>query len=71
MSRAKYKAVYVDLEGGFWGLTDVDDNKFFIVNMPEQLKLQGGEFTVTLKIFDGASMTMWGTPAEVISFSTS
>ena len=71
MHRGKFTSVYVDLEGGFWGLTDVDGQQFFIVNMPEQLKNDGHEYVVTLKVFDGASMSMWGTPAEVLGFTTS
>jgi len=71
MLRARFTSVYVELEGGFWGLTDDQGNNYSIVNMPEQLKNNGKQFTVMLRVFDGMSMSMWGSPAEVVGFTTS
>ncbi len=71
MLRGKFTATYIDLEGGFWGLINDQNDQYYIVNMPEQLKNDGKSFTVMLKVFDGASITMWGTPAEVVGFTTS
>lgn len=71
MFRDRFKSTYVDLEGGFWGLIGRDGKQYFILNMPEQLKENGKKFTVSLKVLDGASMSMWGTAAEVVGFSTS
>jgi len=71
MLRGKFTAIYVELEGGFWGLTDAEGKQYAVMNMPEQLKNSGQNYTVMLKVFDGASMSMWGTPAEVVGFSTS
>jgi len=71
MLRGRYTSVFVELEGGFWGLVDSEGLQYEIVNMPEQLKNNGKQFTVMLKTFDGASMSMWGTPAEVLGFTTS
>ena len=65
------KVVFQNLETGFWGIVDEDGNHWRPVQMPEQLKEDGKQVTVTLKEVDEeASMFMWGTPVKILSFET-
>jgi len=62
---------FVDLEGGFWGMTDSEGNQYMPVNVPEQLKYEGQSFTMTIEPMDVMGMMMWGSPVEILSFTTS
>ena len=64
------KVIYVDLEGGFWGIQGKDNNKYQPINMPEQLKSIGKNIECTIEILDVFTLTMWGTPCKIISFCT-
>lgn len=62
---------YLDLEGGFWGLIDQDNNKFRVINMPEQLKKDGAIVNVTIKpVNEDASIQMWGQAVKITGFHT-
>jgi len=66
----KGKAVYINLEGGFWGI-ETDSSKFYPLQMPEQLKIANAAVQCTIKLReDIASIYSWGVPCEIISFST-
>lgn len=62
---------YIDLEGGFWGLTSKEGNQYLPMNLPEQLKTKNLVFKVTLEPLDVMGMAMWGIPVNIISFTTS
>lgn len=62
---------FVNLEGGFWGMTDGDGNQFMPINVHEQLKYEGKTFTITIEPLDVMGMMMWGSPVKIISFTTS
>ncbi len=65
------KVVYQNLETGFWGIIDDEGNQYRPVRMPEQLKHDGRRVTVTIEEADEeASLFMWGTPVEILSFET-
>ena len=65
------KVVYQNLGPGCWGIIDQRGRQWRPVNMPEQLKTVGAEVSVSAKeVEEGASIFMWGTPIEVISFHT-
>jgi len=66
----KGKVSYQNLEMGFWGIIDEAGNKWQIMNMPEQLKYDGRQVAVTIEPIDAMTMTMWGTPAQIIVFDT-
>ena len=61
---------FQNIETGFWGIIDEADNKWLIMNMPEQLKYDGRKVSVTLEPIDAMSFAMWGTPATIVSFTT-
>ena len=63
--------VYIELEGGFWGLTTVDGDQLLPLNMPEQLKVEGAEVRVWVKpVEDAVTIQMWGTPVKITRFET-
>ena len=65
------KVVYQNLGVGFWGVVSNDGQEFRPINMPEQLKYEGKEVTISIrKVDEGMSMFMWGTPVRIISFKT-
>jgi len=68
--RIKGKVVHQDLEGGFWGVVGEDGRQWLPVNMPEQLKEEGKEVSLTVKETETVSIQMWGTPIQVLSFHT-
>jgi hypothetical protein len=60
--------VYLDLEGGIWGVIDDKKKEWLPVNMPAELMSAGAK--VELKatvIHDFFAGDMWGTPVEVVS----
>ncbi|GAA5225371.1 hypothetical protein [Membranihabitans marinus] len=69
--KIKGKVVYVDLEGGFWGIESLDQKKYLPINMPEQLKLKGKTIEIEAILRpDIQGMTMWGEYIEIITFTT-
>jgi hypothetical protein len=64
------KVTHVPLATGFWGIIDNKGNEWRPVNMPEQLKSEGKQVTVTVKEVDEMSIFMWGTPVRILSFHT-
>lgn len=62
---------FIELEGGFWGMTDLEGNQFMPVHVHEQLKYEGRSFTMTIEPLDVMGMMMWGTPVNILSFTTS
>ena len=64
------KARYQNLGTGFWGIIGKDGREWRPVNMPEQLKKEGKEVSVTIKEVDEMSIFMWGTPVRILSFTT-
>lgn len=60
---------FINLSGGFWGITDVENNKWFPINLPEALKKEGlGVRLKAQKENDYFSIYMWGTPVEILEF---
>ena len=71
MSKVKIEgeSVYIDLEGGFYGIIDRAGNQYFAINMPEQYKYQGAKVKATIeKLPDVFSITMWGEVIRISSF---
>lgn len=65
------KVVYVKLEAGFWGIIDKEGNQWLPMEMPDQLKIEGKEVTLTIEEEeDSISFNMWGTPVNIITFHT-
>jgi len=65
------KVVYVDVEGGFWGIVDEKGSKWVAVPMPEQLKQEGAKVHITaLELEDQDTIFMWGTAVKILSFHT-
>jgi len=63
------KVVYKDFEGGFWGI--ISDQEYLPINFPEQLKSIGSPIDCHIFIDDDImTMYSWGTPCQIVSFST-
>ena len=60
---------YVDLEGGFWGI-ETDQEKYFPLNLPEQLKEIDAKVSCNIEVLDVMSLQSWGTPCKIFSFTT-
>ncbi|TAK36048.1 MAG: hypothetical protein EPO28_13840 [Saprospiraceae bacterium] len=65
------KVTWQNLGTGFWGIVDSKGREWRPINMPEQLKKEGKQATITIREVDeGASIFMWGTAVEVTGFGT-
>ena len=68
--KIKGTVVYVDLNGGFWGIETTKGDQYLPINMPEQIKTEGAKVTLEVNEVDLMNMYMWGRTVEVISFHT-
>lgn len=69
--KIKGKALYLNFEGGFWGIESDNGAKYTPVNMPEQLKLNGADVIVQAEILkDAFSLSMWGESIRIVGFET-
>lgn len=64
------KVVFQELETGFWSIVGTDGEKYFPVNMPNQLKINGCKVSISFEQSQAISIFMWGTPIRIISFHT-
>ena len=65
------KAIFQNIEMGFWGITTLDGKQFRPINMPEQLKIEGANVSCEAKLVEyDMDIFMWGQPVEIISFET-
>ncbi len=64
------KVVYMNMEGGFYGIIDQTGRKFFPLNMPNQLKKEGADVKCTIRIAEVETTFMWGEPVYIESFET-
>jgi hypothetical protein len=61
---------YVDLEGGFYGLTAETGARYFPMDLPEHVTRDGQRVRFRIRVrSDVMTVTMWGTPAEVLEIS--
>ena len=61
---------YLEIEMGFWGI-ETDNEKYFPINLPEQLKTNKAEIICSLEILEYVMTSHnWGRPCKVISFMT-
>lgn len=63
------KTVFMDLEGGFWGIS-TDSEDYLPINFPEQLKQAGMDISCGIEELDIMTSQNWGVPCRIISFST-
>jgi hypothetical protein len=67
--KIKGKVVYLELEGGLWGIVDDKGRDWMPINMPFELMKAGIKVEVEAsKVSDFMSGGMWGTPIEISSF---
>lgn len=61
----------MSLGTGFWGIIDLKGREWRPVNMPEQLKEEGKQVSVTVsEVEEDISVFMWGKAVKIVSFST-
>jgi len=70
MKTIQGKVSYQNLGTGFWGIIGQDGQQWRPVNMPEQLKKEGRQVSLTAKEVDDISVFMWGTAIRILSFTT-
>jgi len=62
------KIIYVPLEGGFYGLESNKGNKYFPVNLPENLKQHGLSIQAKLVKVEGMmGLQMWGEYVRILN----
>jgi surface protein len=55
---------YIEIEGGFWGITDLHGNKYIPINLQNEIKITEEKFIKVSKAFkkeNQVSIWMWGT----------
>jgi hypothetical protein len=68
--KIKAKTVYLDTEGGFWGL-ETKKSQYLPINYPEQLKTSGIMTECNIELMpDVESQYSWGMVCRLISFKT-
>lgn len=59
---------HINLEGGFYGITTDDGQKYLPKSLAQDFKVNGLRVRFQVKILTGVvTMYMWGTPVEVLS----
>ena len=59
--------VFVELEGGFYGIITDDGARYDPVNLPPEFQRDGLRVRFRARILkDTASIHMWGTPVEIL-----
>jgi hypothetical protein len=65
----KGKIVYLELEGGIWGLVDDKGKEWMPVNLHAELMQEGLQVEMEIRMVeDFFSGGMWGSPVEVIAY---
>lgn len=61
---------YVDLEGGFYGLTAETGARYYPLDLPDDMMRDGLRVRFRIRVQpDVMTITMWGTPVEVLEMS--
>jgi hypothetical protein len=61
---------YVDLEGGFYGLTADTGARYYPIDLPESLTRDGIRVSFRVRVQpDVMTIVMWGTPVEVLEMT--
>jgi heat shock protein HslJ len=69
---AKGRVIFIDLEGGFFGIITSAGEKYLPLNLPGQFKIDGTEVVFTAyKEADTATIFMWGIPIHLESVNGS
>ncbi len=64
----KGEMVFIDLEGGFFGIVDEGGNRYDPVNLPPELAVDGLPVTVRGQpLPEAVGFHMWGTRIRIIS----
>ncbi|MCI5083714.1 MAG: hypothetical protein MRY78_18595 [Saprospiraceae bacterium] len=69
--KIKGKVSFQNLGTGFYGIIDENGKEWRPVSMPNQIKYDGKAVEIIAKeVEEEMSIFMWGTPIQIISFST-
>lgn len=61
---------YVDLEGGFYGLTADTGARYYPIDLPQSLTRDGLRVSFRVRVQpDVMTIVMWGTPVEIIEMT--
>ncbi len=69
MKRITGKIVYIDLEGGFWGI-QTDTENYFPLHMHEQLKEDERLISCSIQEVDVMTAQNWGIACRILTFTT-
>lgn len=64
------KVIYLDIEGGAFGIIDDAGKKYLPINMPNQLKRNGMSVACRIRPADVETSVMWGEPVFIYAFET-
>ncbi len=63
--RGQGTVVWVELEGGFWGIEATNGHEYEPVNLPEPFMVNGLKVAFTGKLLNWGTMHMWGEVLEI------
>jgi len=70
MAKGKGTVVYLDLEGGFYGIVADNGKRYDPINLPKEFQQDGLRVSFEAKIRDDlASFHMWGQLVEIIKIN--
>ena len=71
MAKIVGKVIFIDLNGGCWGLIDADGREWRPIVFPEELKVEGMQVSCTFEVSEeyDFSVFMWGTQIHLTSFA--
>jgi|JFJP01.1.fsa_nt_gi hypothetical protein len=61
--------VYQDIETGFWAIKDYENKIWQLLNIPEELKKEGTEVELHVKIVEQESAFMSGEALDIIDYA--
>jgi hypothetical protein len=67
--RAQGTVVWVELEGGFWGIEATNGHEYEPINLPEPFQVNGLKVAFSGQLLDWGSAHMWGKVLEVHEIS--
>jgi hypothetical protein len=63
--RGEGTVVWVNLEGGFWGIEAANGHEYEPLNLPEPFQVNGMKVVFSGKLLNWPSMHMWGETLEI------
>ncbi|MBE2280197.1 MAG: hypothetical protein IAE91_07390 [Ignavibacteriaceae bacterium] len=69
--RGEGTVIYMDLEGGFYGIRDISGRNLYPVNLPKEYQVDGLYISYDYKEVEVFTIAQWGQPVEIVNISKS